>query len=186
MVRTVDAVLVNDEFEMVQFRKKYLSATVHCHFLGESRTTFSGKQKALYFREHKKLFPHEYENIEIIEIPGFAGQVGITSFERENLQRDYFAEAVCKTLPPETVIFFGDVDEVPSKSQVRFAQESLGQDGCLSVPMVYSYRRANWLKKRPPGSGISANFLGESILKVVCGGWNLIRAGVFPACTYRT
>ena len=40
----VDAVLVNDEFAMVKFRKEYLNGLVNIHYLDESEFTFSGKK----------------------------------------------------------------------------------------------------------------------------------------------
>ena len=118
-------------------------------------------------------FPDLFEGVEIIELPGFSDSCDLTPFERENLQRDYFADEVSKRSPTDAVVFFGDVDEIPPRSQIYCAKSISTEDECLSVPMIYSYRFANWLKDSDVGVWNYGKIFRGVLRKKICGGVSL-------------
>lgn len=147
-----DVVVANDESHIVDFRSRYLRGLVDVHFIGESEVTFSGAKKPLHFTEARARSPEHFFKTEIIVIPARVLDSTTDPFRRGNQQRDFLLNAVSEKIPPDSIIFFGDVDEVPSRQQITLAVENLVVGEIRSVPMHYSYRRANWLKDGDPSN----------------------------------
>jgi len=59
--RIIDAIIINDEIDLLRLRLEYLQTSVDAHIIVESHRTFTGKPKKLYFNESKSTF-QEYGN----------------------------------------------------------------------------------------------------------------------------
>lgn len=145
----VDAVLANDEWDLVRFRLSYLSPLVQKFYIGESAVTFSGLPKDAFFqarvRELRKAgFDVEVVNLEIPDELVHSGE----RWAVETYARNTLLETVCER-HPEDLVLFADVDEVPSIAQV---QALIDQDGSLtiaSIPTQVCLRKANWIEYHP-------------------------------------
>jgi hypothetical protein len=145
----VDAVLANDEWDLVVFRLKYLSPFVERFYIGESKKTFSALDKELFFTKRlPELTSMGFDvHIVAIDIPDELAR----SQERwaiETHARNAFLDAVAKA-HPDDVVLFSDVDEVPSLDQVRRVAADASQLAVVSIPTQVFLRRANWLEYEP-------------------------------------
>jgi beta-1,4-mannosyl-glycoprotein beta-1,4-N-acetylglucosaminyltransferase len=145
----VDAVLANDEWDLVVFRLKYLSPVVQRLYIGESNKTFSALDKELFFTKRlPELTSMGFDVCVLaIDIPDDLAR----SQERwaiETHARNSFLEAVSRE-HPDDVVFFSDVDEVPSLDQVRRVIAERKELGIVSIPTQVFLRRANWLEYEP-------------------------------------
>jgi hypothetical protein len=145
----VDAVLVNDEWDLVLFRIKYLSPVVEKFYLGESGLTFSGLPKQRFFHARRSELAELGVQIEVldIEIP----QELIVGGERwtvETFARNSLLKRVCESHSDDLVLF-ADADEVPSREQVLKLQALGGGLSIMSIPTEVCMRRANWIEYWP-------------------------------------
>ena len=138
----IDAFLANDEDELVDLRTSYLKLVVDISFIGESVETFSGKSKTLKFKSM-----HDGKKVVHITIPRAPSSIAPTDrWNREEFQRDYFLDQIQKFSAPEDVVFFCDVDEIPSRDQVREAVELLSGHTADFVNLITPIflRNLNW------------------------------------------
>src|SRR6056300_1437683 len=115
----VDAVLANDEWELVLVRLNYLSPVVDKFYIAESSTTFSGLEKELFFSqraEEIRDLGYDFEVVNI-EIPDVV-LAGPERWTAETYVRNNFLGTVCERHEDDLVLF-SDVDEIPSIEQVR-------------------------------------------------------------------
>ena len=138
----IDAFLANDELELVQLRISYLSSAVDAVFIGEAVETFSGKSKTLKFTSL-----HDGERIFHITIPHAPPSIEATDrWNREEFQRDYFLDQIQRFTAPEDIVFFCDVDEIPSRDQVLEVAKLLSLHTADFVNLVTPIflRNINW------------------------------------------
>jgi hypothetical protein len=145
----VDAVLANDEWELVLFRFRYLSPVVNKFYIAESSKTFSGLEKPLFFTEKiAELHALGYD-VEVfdLDIPDSV----LSSPDRwtvETYVRNTFLEKVCSRHPNDLVLF-SDVDEIPSREQVVALREQGSRLQIMSIPTQVCLRKANWIEYQP-------------------------------------
>ena len=93
---------------MLKLRCEELKDVVDEFVLVECAKTYSGKTKRLYFEENKMMFS-EY-NIKHI-VADF--ELDSNPWTNEQLQRNYPAEYLKKTIGSSDLVAFCDVDEIP-------------------------------------------------------------------------
>jgi hypothetical protein len=138
----IDAFLANDEQELVQLRISYLRPVVNAVFIGEAVETFSGRSKKVNFKSL-----HDGKKIIHITIPHAPSSVKPNDrWNREEFQRDYFLDQIQRITAPEDIVFFCDVDEIPSRDQVREAEGLLSGHTSDFVNLVTPIflRTLNW------------------------------------------
>ena len=145
----VDAVLANDEWELVLLRLHYLSPVVDKFYIAESRATFSGREKVLFFSQRVKEIRDLGYDVEVvnIEIPDSV-LAGPERWTVETYVRNSFLETVCERHPDDLVLF-SDVDEIPSIDQVRTLINMGDTLGIMSIPTQVCLRKANWIEYQP-------------------------------------
>ena len=145
----VDAVLANDEWELVLLRLHYLSPVVKKFYIAESRKTFSGRDKELFFSQRANEITDRGYEIEVVtvEIPDSV-LVGHERWTVETYVRNSFLETVCERHPNDLVLF-SDVDEFPSIDQVRTLIRKGDSLGIMSIPTQVCLRKANWVEYQP-------------------------------------
>jgi hypothetical protein len=138
----IDAFLANDEVELVELRISYLGPVVDVAFIGESVETFSGKTKKLRFQSI-----HDGQRIFHIPIPKAPSRIEPADrWNREEFQRDYFLDQIQRFTANEDIVLFCDVDEIPSREQVREVAELLSghtRDFVNLVTPIF-LRNLNW------------------------------------------
>ena len=145
----VDAVLANDELDFVRFRISYLAELVDVFYIGESEVTFSGHPKALFFKPMLNQLKQSGAKVEVVNIK-VPDQL-IATGERwsvETYARNFLLEYVCEN-HRDDIVLFSDVDEIPSKEQVRTLIELGDSLRIRSVPTQVCLRKANWIEYWP-------------------------------------
>lgn len=103
-----DCFMFNGELDMLEIRLNILDEHVDKFVIAESRQTFSGKSKPLYYLENRERFANWNHKI----IYHVISDREITdSFEMAAYQKDSIRE-VLKLCHPEDTIIYGDVDEI--------------------------------------------------------------------------
>jgi hypothetical protein len=144
----VDAILFNDELELLKHRINWLRDYVDTTIILEADFTFSGIPKQ--FNAKSKLSELEgltKGKVVILSMTkqNFNGNLPDNPWEKELAIRDFFIKHLAVNYP-RTRIVFTDLDEIPSLEQMRLISQ-LDLDGSLqifSIPMHTYYRYANW------------------------------------------
>ncbi len=128
----IDCFLLHDEMDMLEFRLKILGTMVDRFVIVEADRTFSGNPKPFYLDESYDRFRPWHDKIlyERFHVPeDFLPDAGILPpveydpshqcWKIEHAQRDYLTEA-CSEFPSNTLVLFGDVDEIPMREAVNW------------------------------------------------------------------
>ena len=105
-----------NEFDILKIRLHELDPWVDKFVLVESRETFSGNKKPLWFAENKQMFEEFLPKIIYLESP-VVKDLGIpknykASLARQIPQKDYVMQGL-KGCSDDDLIIIGDVDEIP-------------------------------------------------------------------------
>ncbi|WP_165354270.1 hypothetical protein [Nocardioides glacieisoli] len=156
----VDATLINDELDLLLLRMRWLAPHVDHFYVAESAETYTGHLKPMHLSENLDMFEEFAGQLTVITYGGSADRV---EWKREEIARDSLRQAVAE-LDPRTIVYFSDLDELPSETQIR-AMKVI--DTPHSVPLDTFYRRANWrlecespisVARATPVSTLPANF----------------------------
>lgn len=106
-----------DELDLLKVRLHELDPWVDRFVLVESRETYSGNKKPLYFAENKEMFKEFLPKITPLEfIPpkgtGMPKNAAECDIMRENPQRAYMMEGL-RDCSDDDIILIGDLDEIP-------------------------------------------------------------------------
>ncbi len=105
---TYDCFTFFNELDLLEIRFNLLDQDVDKFVLCESRQTFSGNEKPLYYLENKERFSPWNDKVIHIIAPNFETD---SAFERAAFQKDFIRTALVN-LQNEDVIYYGDVDEI--------------------------------------------------------------------------
>ena len=133
----VDTTLLNDEIDLLLLRMQYLAPHVTHFYVAESDETYTGIPKPMHLTENLHLFEEFADRLTVITYGGSRERL---EWKREEIARDSLRQAVAG-LDPRTVVYFSDLDELPSASQVEAMKQI---DRPHTVPVDTYYRRANW------------------------------------------
>jgi hypothetical protein len=135
----VDCFLGFDEVKLGEFRMLYLSKYVDRTLIVESKKTFSGDDKPLYFSEWREsLSVTQKSRIEIIELDD-SFLTSNNAWDRDIFSRESLHRIAIANFPKARFIF-SDLDEIPSLKQVEafIMAEGNYHFRCRTV-----YRKAN-------------------------------------------
>lgn len=138
----IDAVIINDELDMLEFRLRMLWPIVDKFIIVEATRTFSGNEKPLFLFENKERFNWASEKI----VP-FC--VSVDSPGAYILPKKYDPDHVCWKVesqqrngigtildflsmpasiggetPHDAVVMVGDVDEIPTREAIEYALDN--------------------------------------------------------------
>jgi beta-1,4-mannosyl-glycoprotein beta-1,4-N-acetylglucosaminyltransferase len=187
----IDCFIFYNELDLLQYRLNVLNDVIDYFVIVESRHTFVGKEKPLYFNENKHLF-EKYNNkiIHIIvDLPYKCTNVPSEVWENEFFQRNAISQGIesleSKIIPKDIIIT--DVDEIPDPnilSQMKMIPEidiySFAMDfyyynlntkfGCFwTFPKILSYKKYLEYKE----SNITCNDIRRMNCNCIKGGWHL-------------
>jgi hypothetical protein len=154
----VDAILFNDELELLQHRIRWLNNYVDVTVILEADFTFSGKLKSLVAKSNLTNLAELTEGLVVplqMTIETFDINLPDNPWDIELASRDYLLKHLIANHPEDRIIF-SDLDEIPSLEQIRVISK-LDLDENLetfSIPMQVYYRYANW---QQVGSGENWN-----------------------------
>ena len=121
--KIVDCFIFYNEFDLLTYRLNLLNDVVDYFVLVESRHTFVGKEKPLYYNENKQLFErfnHKIIHVIIDDFPHKYPNINIENGEQwtnERFQRNCISRGIDKLkLNPTDIITITDVDEILNPS----------------------------------------------------------------------
>ena len=144
----VDAILFNDELELLQHRISWLRDYVDVTIILEADFTFSGKHKSLFAKSNLSKLVRLTEGKVVpvqMSIATFDGNLPSNPWDIELASREFLIKYLADKHPKDRIIF-ADLDEVPSLEQLSLISK-LDEDGNLEtfcIPMQAYYRYANW------------------------------------------
>jgi len=144
----VDAILFNDELELLRQRISWLRDYVDVTIILEADFTFSGRPKSLFAKSKlTELMDLTEGKLILLQMTDetFDGNLPNNPWKIEYESRKFLVEHLVVNYP-EARVLFADLDEIPSLEQMRLISE-LDLNGNLetfSVPMQVYYRYANW------------------------------------------
>ena len=121
--KIVDCFIFYNEFDLLTYRLNALNDVVDFFVLVESRHTFVGKEKSLFYNENKQLFErfnHKIIHVIVDDFPHKYPNINIENSEQwinEKFQRNCISRGIDKLkLQPTDIITITDVDEIPNPS----------------------------------------------------------------------
>lgn len=133
----IDACIINDELDMLEFRLRMLWPVVDRFVIIESNKTFSGNDKDLNFLsqgvlgtrfdwavDKLKYHPHRMSAVDLdFSIKPNKYDTNHACWKLEGQQRNAILDG-CEVLPDDTIIMMGDVDEIPTREALQYALDN--------------------------------------------------------------
>ena len=192
-MKIIDCFIFFNEVDMLKYRLSILDKVVDKFILVESRTTFSGLDKELYYNKNKKMFEKYNDKIihVIVDMPYKKPSIDYSKkeqWENEYFQRDSIEIGLKQLeLNNEDYIMISDIDEIPDPVSLSLIKEKniiieagrLEQDGYYYnlntrfdkkwyYAIIMSYKKYLELNKSPHKCRHSNDFA-----IVEKGGWHL-------------
>lgn len=131
-----DCFMFFDELDLLEVRLEELYPVVDRFVLCEAPMTFSGKPKELFYENNKERFANYADKIEhiIAELPTEG-----SSWDREHVQRRAMGRAL-QNIQPDDSIFISDCDEIPERSTIWKAIQTLKDNAHYVGPLALTYQ----------------------------------------------
>lgn len=124
-MKIYDVFPFNNELDLMLLRMHLLDSLVDYFVVSESSLTFSGLNKPLHYLANKTMYS-EFES-KIIHVTVEPGPESLTTFERDDFQKNQIREALLALCSDDDVILTGDLDEFPNPrlipEAIKVAQE---------------------------------------------------------------
>jgi beta-1,4-mannosyl-glycoprotein beta-1,4-N-acetylglucosaminyltransferase len=175
--RIIDCFLFNNEIDMLKLRLEELKDVVDIFVLVESKYTFSGKDKPLYFGSVKDQFL-DYNIQHII----LSGPPSDNAWSNEATQRNAPMEYLRNNMLPDDVALLCDLDEIPNPIAIQAIRNNT-VTAPVYFQMDFYYYNFNWIKKSPwvRASAVTLDLLLkhdiETIRNLQAGIANAVRPG---------
>ena len=139
-MKIVDCFLFYNELDLLKFKLKELNDIVDYFVLIESKYTFVGNEKELYYEKNKKMFSdYNHKIIHIIHDHNAKYETG-DAWSNEKEQRFYATKGIAKLdLADDDLIILSDLDEIVDKNTLKKIKEEGLKDpiSCLEQDMYY-------------------------------------------------
>ena len=151
--KIIDCFLFYNELELLQYRLIVLDPHVDYFVIVESKQTFMGIEKPLFFEDNKSRFePFLHKIIHIIvEMPFLHPNVDTSKdhqWKNEAHQRNSFARGLLQlSLNNSDLIILADLDEIPNPETLKFLRNKT-VDIVLSLEQDFYYYNLNSKLKR--------------------------------------
>ena len=149
-MKIIDCFLFYNEIDMLNYRLNVLNEVVDYFVIVESKYTFSGKEKTLYFNENKHLFEKFQDKIIhliVNDIPYKYPNINYTKYEQwenEYHQRNTIPSAFTQiSLNDEDAILISDVDEIFDPFILQKIKEGKIQFDCHCLEFDFYYYNLN-------------------------------------------
>lgn len=183
MVHIVDCFMFNDELELLELRLKEHWDYVSDFILVESKYTFSGKSKPLYYELNKNKFEEYNSKIHHVIIEEFPPHLYDT-WSKEKYQRDYPIHEVNKLHYDDIFVISSDTDEIFNQKILQdIKNKSINHTFGLTQDLyIYNFKNRSMNKWHGPIGLPYNNILNVSFhdirfnhwkLPKIDGGWHL-------------
>lgn len=126
MIKIVDCFIFYNEIELLTYRLNILNDVVDYFVIVESKHSFVGKEKQLYYNDNKHLFEkfnHKIIHIIVSNMPYKCPDIvdGNVTWTNEIYQRNCIANGInlVKNLSNDDVIIITDLDEIPNPAILK-------------------------------------------------------------------
>lgn len=125
----VDVVPFNNELDLLELRLNVLAPVVDTFVISESRLSFTGREKPLFYQDNRVRFADFADRIvhHVVQDAPAANP-----FERDRQQKDDIRRVLDKICQGEDLILSSDVDEIPNPDQLPAAID-VAEAGKLAV-----------------------------------------------------
>ena len=113
---TYDCFMLFNELDLLEIRLNMLADHVDFFVIGESKQTFSGHEKPLYYLENEARFAKWKHKIIHLEVLPTHTE---NAFLRAFYQKEALHENLYHVAKPDDVIYFGDIDEIWTPQKVE-------------------------------------------------------------------
>jgi beta-1,4-mannosyl-glycoprotein beta-1,4-N-acetylglucosaminyltransferase len=126
MRKVIDAFMFFNELDMLDFHLHSMDNSVDYFIIGESKQTYSGHEKELYFNLNRARFNKFADKIIYIEIPATSHNDAKGSWHIERFQRNYLQNAIDQVpnLQANDLILLSDPDEVVDENTLKKVRET--------------------------------------------------------------
>lgn len=131
-----DCFLFFNELDLLEIRLNVLNDVVDKFVLVESRKTFSGKDKPLFYHENKERFSAFSDKIIHLVYDEDISQI-TNPWIIENNQRNYISQGLVSA-KPDDVILISDLDEIPNPDKILKYKDKSGIK-CFRNDFFYYY-----------------------------------------------
>lgn len=135
----VDTFTFFNELDILEMRLEILDPYVDFFIITEAKETFSGLPKPLYYEENKERFK-KWEKKIVHNVVPFQLE-GVNPFERAYAQKEFIKDAIQGFCHNETIVFYGDVDEIWNPKTLKEAAQSGIMD---DESKIYSLEQLNY------------------------------------------
>lgn len=111
-MKIYDVFPFNNEVDLLLLRMHLLDSLVDYFVLSESRVSFSGLDKPLHYLENKAIYS-QFAN-KIVHVIAEPGPDSLTTFERDEFQKNQVRKTLLQICSDDDVIITGDLDEFPN------------------------------------------------------------------------
>jgi hypothetical protein len=133
----IDSFTFFNELDILEMRLEILGPYVDFFIITESNKTFSGKDKPLYYAENKERFKkwdkqivHNVVNVEATD-----------SFDMAFKQKESIKDCIQGFCHNDTIVFYGDVDEIWNPQALKVAAETSIMD---DDSKIYNLEQLNY------------------------------------------
>ena len=154
--KVYDVFMFNGEYDLLELRFLEHDEFVERFFLVESKYTFTGLEKELYYEKQKdryKKWHHKIEYLIIDEIPlPYKTPDDRKSWEREFYCRSYAGKYITSTCNENDLVVISDLDEIINPdvgNKMKFYQDFPPTKDCYSLVLDFYYYNCNWIKPKP-------------------------------------
>lgn len=134
-----DIFIFYNELDLLEIRLKELEPYVDMFVLVESRKTFSGKDKPLYFTENKERYAKYNIKTLIVEDDELESK---NPWAIEHMSRNYATKWINENLSDEDLIFSSDLDEIPDFRTFNVGQLAMTP---LVLQSILYYYNMGWM-----------------------------------------
>lgn len=127
----LDCFIFYNELDLLKYRLEILNGVVDYFILVESKYTFTGKLKELYYTKHAEMFEkYHHKIIHIVEdtAPHIYPNIDTTQkhqWTNEEYQRNCIAKGIQQfTLHADDLILISDLDEIPDPETLKKAKRN--------------------------------------------------------------
>lgn len=145
-----------NELDLLEIRLNILDPYVDFFVLAESKQTFSGKDKPLYYLLNNKRFKKWHSKILWLENPKLWAA---DPFERAGFQKDNLRKALIKEAEDNDIVYFGDLDEIWKPQNIKDDR-------------VYNLKQLNY-------SYYLDNRSSEEWVGTIVGKWGIVKTNTF-------
>jgi beta-1,4-mannosyl-glycoprotein beta-1,4-N-acetylglucosaminyltransferase len=158
----IDSFTFFNELDILEMRLEILDPYVDFFILTESTETFSGKPKPLYYAENKERFKKWDKKIVHNVVSGVEAT---DSFDRAFKQKESIKDAIQGFCHNDTIVFYGDVDEIWNPMALKHAAETGLLDDETKVYNLEQLNYCYYLNQRS----------SERWVGTVMGRWGIIK-----------